>query len=288
MKNLIKILLIGIITFTSCKSTEKKSKIDLDNIYAWCIVPYDSLKRTPIERINMLKEIGIRKYAYDWRDEHLTTMAEELLLAKKNGVDVISIWLWIDNNTNTIEKLSESNERLFQIIEEVNYNGQIWVSFHANFFENLSDDEAVEKGTKIISKLSKRASALNCKIALYNHGDWFGEPENQIKIIKNLPSEDLGLIYNFHHAHHQIDSFSELATTMMPYLWSVNLNGLRKGGPKILTVGDGDFEKLMIHQLIESGYNGDFGILGHKENSDVRKILISNLKGLNKINANTK
>jgi hypothetical protein len=135
----------------------------------------------------------------------------------------------------------------------------------------------------MIEYLSQRANALGCKVALYNHGDWFGEPKNQLKLIAALPKEDLGLIYNFHHAHKQIDSFPEMATMMLPHLWSVNLNGLRKGGPKILTIGEGDYEKIMIDTLLEKGYVGDFGILGHVGDADVEIILRANLDGLKKL-----
>jgi len=266
----------------SGQDTNDESIIDLEKIYAWCIVPYDSLERSPEERIKMLKGLGITKYAYDWRNEHLPFMAEELEFAKKNDVEVIAVWMWIDDKGNSLERLNESNEKVFSVIKEVGYEGQIWVSFNANFFENLSDADAVEKGTNMIAYLSKRASALGCKVALYNHGDWFGEPANQIKIIEALPNEDLGLIYNFHHAHEQIESFNQLVTKMLPYLWGVNLNGMRKGGPKILTIGEGDYEKEMIGQLIKKGYKGDFGILGHVEEGDVEAILKANLNGLKK------
>jgi sugar phosphate isomerase/epimerase len=138
----------------------------------------------------------------------------------------------------------------------------------------------VKKGANMITLLSERASKLNCKIGLYNHGDWFGEPENQIKIIEALPHHDLGLIYNFHHAHKQIDRFPEMVEIMLPHLWSVNLNGLRKGGPKILTFGKGDHEIEMVNLLLKQGYKGDFGILGHVEDADVNTILEANLKGL--------
>ena len=179
-----------------------------------------------------------------------------------------------------MEGLNSSNEKVFSVIEEVGYECQIWVSFNANFFENLSDADSVNKGAKMIAFLSNKAAALNCKIALYNHGDWFGEPENQIKIIKALPNEDLGLVYNFHHAHNQIDDFPEMVTIMLPYLWNVNLDGLRKEGPKILPIGAGDYEKEMIELLIAQGYKGDFGILGHVEEADVKTILKANLDGL--------
>lgn len=277
------ILLSVMLILHSCKTPKEESGIDPEKLYAWCIVPFDSLNRTPKERIAMLQRLGISKYAYDWRQEHLETTAEELKLAKRNGVEINALWLWIDNNWDAVGKLNEANERLFRIIEEEAYHGQIWVSFNANFFENLTDREAVEKGAEMIGFLSKRARALGCRLALYNHGDWFGEPENQIKIIEALPDEDLGIIFNFHHAHQQIDYFPEMVDKMLPYLWSVNLNGVRKGGPKILSIGQGDHEAQMIRLLLDKGYQGDFGILGHVENADVEMILKANLEGLKKL-----
>jgi hypothetical protein len=277
-------LLIGVFMLTAaCKAQSGTQLIDTDKIYAWCIVPYDSVKRLPEERINMLKGLGINKYAYDWREKHLATMAEELTLAKQNDVEIISVWMWIDDNWDSTDGLNRSNQKVFDVVKEVNYKGQIWVSFNANFFDGLSDSEAVKKGAAMIEYLSQRANALGCKVALYNHGDWFGEPKNQLKLIAALPKEDLGLIYNFHHAHKQIDSFPEMATMMLPHLWSVNLNGLRKGGPKILTIGEGDYEKIMIDTLLEKGYVGDFGILGHVGDADVEIILRANLDGLKKL-----
>lgn len=265
---------------TSCKEKEEKKIIDIENVYAWCIVPFDSLERSPEERINMLKKLGIKKYAYDWREEHLPEMARELRLAKKNSIEVIGIWMYIDKNQDSINKLSVLNEKVFNIIKEEGYKGQIWLGFNANFFKNLSDLEAVNKGKEMVAYLSKRATKLGCKIALYNHGDWFGEPINQIKIIKALPNQDLGIVYNFHHAHKQIDNFPNNVSIMMPYLCNVTINGLRKEGPKILTIGQGNHEKDMIDLLLEKGYKGNFGILGHVENSDVEIILKANLNGL--------
>lgn len=273
----------ALILTTSCKEKNNGHIIDIENIYAWCIVPYDSLERSPEERINMLKGLGIKKYAYDWREKHLASMAEELRLAKRNGIEVNAIWLWIDGNLDTIDGLSSSNNKVFSIIEEVGYKGQLWVGINDNFLENLSDAESVKKGAEMIAFLSKKANALDCKVALYNHGGWFGEPKNQIKIIEALPNEELGILYNFHHAHEQIEVFPELATMMLPYLWNVNLNGLRKEGPKILTIGEGDYEKEMIALLLEKGYKGDFGILGHVEDTDVEIILKANLNGLKKL-----
>nr|WP_298792884.1 hypothetical protein [uncultured Allomuricauda sp.] len=276
-------IIIGFILMAaSCTETRKEQIIDIENIYAWCIVPYDNISRSPKERISMLKELGIKKYAYDWREEDLVNMATELRLAKQSGIDVIAVWVWIDDTWDSVGRLNRSNEKVFNVIEEVDYKGQIWVSFNSNFFENLPDSLSIKKGAEMIAFLSDRAKSLKCKVALYNHGDWFGEPSNQVKIIKELPDKDLGIVYNFHHAHKQIEAFPEIVNTMLPYLWNVNLNGLRKEGPKILAIGEGDYEMEMIKLLKEKGYNGDFGILGHIEDADVELILRANLNGLKK------
>ena len=273
-------ILICLLMLLSCKPAQQEAGIAHDRLYAWCIVPFDSERRSPQERIDMLKRLGLEKYAYDWRVEHLNTTAEEIALARKQNIEINALWLWIDDRWDSVGQLNQSNERLFAIIEEAQYEGQIWVSFHANYFEDLADEAAVAKGVQMIGYLSRRAKALGCQLALYNHGDWFGEPANQVKIIEALPNEELGIIYNFHHAHEQLDSFPEITTTMLPYLWGVNLNGLRKGGPKILTIGKGNYEKEFINILLEAGYKGDFGILGHVESANVEIVLDDNLEGL--------
>ena len=252
----------------------------MDNLYAWCIVPFDSKERTPQERIDMLSSLGFNKYAYDWRQKHLNEMATEWTLAKENDIEVMAVWMWLDSMQDRIGELSESNEKVLSTIRETDLQTQLWVSFHPNFFENLNHEAAVTKGAEMIEYLCQRAESLNIHIGLYNHGDWFGEPKNQIDIIQSLPDCDLGLIYNFHHAHHQLHTYEETVEEMIPFLWAVNLNGMQKDGPKILPIGQGNLEKQMINVLLEKGYKGPFGVLGHIEDADVEIVLKDNLKGL--------
>jgi hypothetical protein len=70
---------------------------------------------------------------------------------------------------------------------------------------------------------------------------------------------------------------------MMPYLWTINLNGMRAEGPKILDIGLGDREADMMRMVAESGYKGTIGILGHVEDEDVKETLMRNLNGLRAI-----
>ena len=70
---------------------------------------------------------------------------------------------------------------------------------------------------------------------------------------------------------------------MLPYLTTVNLNGMRKNGPKILPLGDGNMELEMMKTLKDSGFSGSIGILGHKDDEDVKISLQKNLDGMKKL-----
>lgn len=266
-----------------CNNNNKVNKMDMDRVFAWCIVPFDSMQRTPEQRIEMLKELGIKKYAYDWRDKHLDEMVHEWQLARENEIEVNAVWLWLDERSDTLGKLSPANERLFANLDSANLQTSIWLSFNANYFDSLSQDQALAKGIAMVDYLADRAKALGCSLVLYNHGDWFGEPENQVQIIWALPGKEIGIVYSFHHVHHQLDRYAALLDTMLPYLKAVNLNGMRRDGPKILPLNEGDEEQAMIRTLMVKGYTGPLGILGHVEEADVKEVLARNLKGLDAI-----
>jgi sugar phosphate isomerase/epimerase len=249
----------------------------MDDLVAWCIVPFDSRKRTPEERIAMLERLGFKRYAYDWRAEHLPDTTRELRLAAARGIRVEAVWVWIDGDRPG--RLSESNETLLAALKGAGLSTQLWVGFAPAFFEGIGDEEKVVRGAEMVRFLSERAAETGSRVALYNHGDWFGEPENQVRIIRALPGRDIGIVYNFHHGHGQIDRFDEVVKTIRPWLWVVNLNGMRPEGPKILPFGAGTVERRMLRAVLDSGFTGPFGVLGHVD-ADVEEILRGNLRGL--------
>jgi hypothetical protein len=81
-----------------------------------------------------------------------------------------------------------------------------------------------------------------------------------------------------------VKKFPELAKQMAPYLISVNINGMRAGGPKIVSFGEGDengrAERNMLKSLVAAGYSGPIGILGHREERDVEECLREGLQGI--------
>ena len=130
------------------------------------------------------------------------------------------------------------------------------------------------------------AREIGCSLALYNHGGWFGEPENQLAIIARLDAQEVdnvGIVYNFHHGHEHLDRFPALLNKMVPYLRTINLNGMEKDGDrhgrKILPLGQGDRDLELLRAICASGYIGPIGILGHTQD-DAEERLRDNLDGL--------
>lgn len=250
----------------------------MDNLYAWCIVPFDLLNRTPKERIDMLGEIGFREYAYDWREEHISDMSTEWNLAAESNIKIRAVWIWLDARRDTVGQLHRMNEALLQKLKEENLKTEIWLGFHLNYFQEENDEDNIQKGVDIISYLHDRADSIGCTISLYNHGDWFGNPQNQIKIIKEIPDSDIGIIYNFHHGYDHVKLMPKIVNQMLPYLRSLNVSGVIEGNDTITDFGEGDHEQDMLSLFIHAGYQGPIGILGHRENEDVEKVLIKNLQ----------
>lgn len=212
-------------------------------------------------------------------------MKEEFALAKEKDMQIVSVFIWLNAKRDSIGKLSPSNEKLFNNIKEIENKPVLWLSFSNNYFEDLTQEEAVTLAIEYIKYIKTKADQVGCKLALYNHHGWFGNPDNQIEIIQKLPEDSLKMVYNFHHAHEYLDDYPSILKKIKPYLAYVNLNGMQKEGSKILTIGEGNYEYEMIKILLDEGYNGPWGVIGHLETEDVQKVLERNMKGLQLLNA---
>lgn len=277
-----RVVLILISFFAFFENFAQKN-FEKENLLAWCIVPFDKVKRGPEARIEMLKNLGIKQYAYDWRTEHIQSFATEIDLAIKNNIAIEAIWMFIDNKTDKIGSLSADNQRIIDIASTKKLKTTIWLGFNNNFFDGLNHFEKVKKGADFLKYLAPNLAQKGFKIALYNHGDWFGEPENEIEIIKASGQKNVGIVYSFHHGHHQINRFHSMFSAMKPYLVAVNLDGMDLKKGQILPLSEGKSEKEMIEIIVKSGYNGRIGIIGHTMDEDVELVLKRNLDGLNKL-----
>ncbi|NQU23249.1 MAG: hypothetical protein HQ567_18370 [Candidatus Nealsonbacteria bacterium] len=239
---------------------------------AWCIVPFDAAKRGPEARAEMLKRLGIKRVAYDWRAEHVPTFEQEILAYKKHGLEYFAFWGWHDD--------------MARLIEKHGIRPQIWQSM-ANP-KGDTEEERVEAAAKALLPLVERTGKLGCKLGLYNHGGWGGEPENMVAVCRWLhdhaKADHVGIVYNFHHGHDHVDGFAKSFALMKPYLLCLNLNGMNDGAkPMILPIGQGRHERKMLDVVRRSGYRGPVGILDHRGDLDAEESLRQNLAGLKRV-----
>jgi hypothetical protein len=249
------------------------------NLVAWCIVPFDAKKRGPEERAQMLDRLGIRRLAYDYRAEHIPTFDAEVEAMKRHGIEFMAWWF--------PGELNDEARGILAVIERHKITPQLWITGGGSATKDATEQRArVESEAQRVRPIAEAARRLGCKVGLYNHGNWFGEPENEIEIIERLKREgitNVGIVYNFHHGHDHIERFPGLFRRMQPYLLCVNLNGMVKDGErqgrKILHLGEGDQELGMLRVIRDSGWFGPAGIIDHRPETDSEETLRNNLRG---------
>jgi sugar phosphate isomerase/epimerase len=246
-----------------------------DNLVAWCIVPFDAKKRGPVERVAMLHRLGFRHYAYDWRDEHLPTFDTEIAELQKNGIELTAVWF---------PGLDASGKKLLQVLKDRGVKTQLWVTGGGEPAATPEQQrQRVIAEAARIRPIAEAAGEQGCSVALYNHGGWFGEPENQLAIIDELKLPNVAIVYNLHHGHAHLPRFAEMLKKMQPHLVALNLNGMVPRGDaqgrKILPLGAGDVDLDLLKTIRDSGYRGPIGILGHTDD-DAEQRLQDNLDGL--------
>jgi quinoprotein glucose dehydrogenase len=264
------IFIIALLSFLPLPRTRAAEKppgiFDRDNLVAWCIVPFDAKKRSPAERVEMLARLGFKKYAYDWRAEHLPTFDAELALLKQRNIELTGVWF--------PDALNADARVILAALAKHGVKTQLWVT---------SGAADVDAAVRTIRPIADEAAKIGCTVALYNHGGWFGEPENQLAIIDKLRLHNVGIVYNLHHGHEHLDRFAQLLDRMRPHLLCLNLNGMTRGGDKhdqkILPLGQGEMDLSLLRIIRDSGYRGPIGILNHTDH-DAEARLLDNLEGL--------
>ena len=259
---LLLILLSGI-------SFGQAGQFSTDRLIAWCIVPFDSEKRSPAKRVEMLKQLGIKRVAYDWRKENIPEFEEEIIQYKRNGIEFFAFW--------------STHELAFQLFKKHNIQPQIWKTAFSP--DSGTQKHKINEAVNEILPLVKKTRELGCKLGLYNHGGWGGEPKNLASVCRILHdthnANHVGIVYNFHHGHNHINNFKKSLKLMQPYLLCINLNGMNSGAnPKILPIGQGEHDIEMIKILKGSNYDGPIGILDHRSDTDTKTALKLNLTGL--------
>jgi len=271
------IVFATISAWTSCCHADETSAEQLlhpDNLVAWCIVPFDASSRTPQQRAEMVHRLGLKRVAYDWRQKHIAEFEEEILQYKQQQLEFFAFWSWHDS----IERL----------IRKHGIRPQIW-SMLRNPSAVVQADK-VREAAEAILPLVQKTSSIGCRLGLYNHGGWAGEPSNMVAVCeylhRNHDAKHVGIVYNFHHGHEHIAAFEDHLKNMLPHLICLNINGMaaadvvRGGRDKILTLGQGQHEIDLLRLVLQSGYSGPVGILDHRPDRDTEEVLRENLAGL--------
>ncbi len=257
-----------------------KSIFARDNLLAWCIVPFDAAHRGPVERAQMLKRLGITMLAYDWRDKDIPAFDQEVDALQEYGIKMQAIWL-----TSGPDPASEKGvNAVLDLLKRRHLKTEIWYMFRPPAgFDALPQAGKVTQATKAVKYLAVEAQKLQCKVGIYNHGGWYGEPENELEILKAVGMPNVGLVYNFNHGQDQIDRFPAFFPKILPHLLAVNIDGMKKEGPRILIVGEGTSELSMLKLVHSSGYKGPIGIINESTERDAEVGLAANMAGLQKI-----
>ncbi len=267
------LILTGLLLLFPAGSAVSSDNFADKNLVAWCVVPFDAAERGPAERAAMLKELGLRRCAYDWRAEHVDSFEEEILAYKKQGIEFFAFW--------------GGHPKAYELFAKHKISPQIWKTLTDPGKDAASYKERVDAAAKGMISTAVAADKIGSKLGLYNHGGWGGEPKNLVAVCKRLHAlghQNVGIVYNFHHAHEHIDDWAESFALMKDHLLCLNLNGMNPNAkPKIVGIGKGTKERAMIQVVRDSSYTGPIGILDHRNELDARESLQENIAGLHAV-----
>ncbi|HEY1068523.1 MAG TPA: LamG-like jellyroll fold domain-containing protein, partial [Pirellulales bacterium] len=252
-----------------------------ENLAAWCIVPFDGRKRGPEARAAMLEKLGLKKFVYDYRAEHIPQWDDELAALKKHRIELLGWWF--------PGSLNDEARAALALFKRHQVKPQLWVTGNGGSIpaKDASDQQArINAESARLKPICAAAAETGCSVGLYNHGGWFGEPENQVAIVEALKAQgvaNVGIVYNLHHGHEHLARLDQALKLMLPHLLCVNLNGMDvdgdKLGRKILPLGVGSEDVRVLRIVRDSGYRGPIGVLNHTD-EDAEGRLLDNLDGL--------
>jgi sugar phosphate isomerase/epimerase len=218
----------------------------------------------------MLEKIGLKRFVYDWRAEHVPTFEQEWDALAKHGITLDGFWATPPDFPGLLESFQKRGLK-----------PSFWVMIGAP--GELDQAAKVKHAAAALRPVAEAAAKAGCSVAIYNHGGWGGEPENMVAVCQALNMPTVGIVYNQHHGHDHLPRFKAALAMMLPHLYFLNLNGMtadgEKKGQKILVIGQGDLDVGLARTICESGYTGPIGILNHTGH-DAEARLLDNLEGL--------
>src|SRR6185436_9674542 len=106
---------------------------------------------------------------------------------KKHGIELTAWWF--------PQTLNAEAKQILDVLKRRGIKTQLWVTGGGSPTKSLEEQAArIKTEAARIRSIADEAAKIGCKVGLYNHGNWFGEPENQLAIIDELKRPDVGII----------------------------------------------------------------------------------------------
>ncbi len=248
-----------------------------DNLHAWCAVPFDAKGRLPTERALMLKNLGFKRFVYDWRDKDIPAFDAEFEAMKNHGIEITGWWSPTDPNDPVLRTILE-------VFKRQKVHPQLWVMGSGSLTTTpAAQQQRVEEEAERIRKIVEIAKPYGVPVHLYNHNGWFGIPDNEVAVIGRLNQlgvTGVGMVYNFSHGHNDIADFPAVWKRIKPYVITVNVTGMVPDGEsKIMPPSQGIHEQAMLRVILESGWIGPIGLIA-EQGGDAEVTLGNYLRGL--------
>ena len=278
-------MLMACLLVTACRpgADQASSPFAKSNLHVWAYEEYDAVERSPAERAQVLVDLGISKAGYICRNAERVSEFEAYVEAYRNaGIELVGVWTPIHSDA----PMEEVQVKTFlEVVDRKQLKLQWWLTLEQDF-DAMPEGDRVEDALTRLRPLVREANGRDCRLVLYGHGRdrWFTQAENLLDILERLqvdmPDAELGIIYNFHQSHAQMDRLAEVLPRLKPQLTALNLNGMHTDGPAIARIGEGDREQEMIELIHQSGWFGPTGIIAHDRKQDAKLTLQQNLDGL--------
>jgi hypothetical protein len=161
-----------------------------DNLVAWCVVPFDAKMREPEARSQMLRSLGFRNFAYDWRDKDVPAFDAEIEAIQKYQLNLVAWWFPLDAD-NPLAKT------ILDTFKHHNIHPQLWVPLlPANIPKNHAElEKLLPKGFEMpnseeeLNKLSEAdrtrvMAELQSVLARLRARDFPKTPEEQAQRVE--------------------------------------------------------------------------------------------------------